>query len=89
VEVAAAAPTSSLLQLTMPANRTRVVATLGTAQTLAWASSYLPAMLARPMAAGLGFHFHGLRPSPRRWWYRRSPGRMAVNALTAGAVVRC
>jgi len=39
----------------MPASRTRVVATLGTAQTLAWASSYyLPAMLARPMAAELG-----------------------------------
>ncbi|WP_458232275.1 MFS transporter [Roseateles sp. P5_E8] len=39
----------------MPASRTRVVATLGTAQTLAWASSYyLPAMLARPMAGDLG-----------------------------------
>ncbi|KQY80891.1 MFS transporter [Pelomonas sp. Root1444] len=39
----------------MSASRTRVVATLGTAQTLAWASSYyLPAMLARPMAAELG-----------------------------------
>lgn len=39
----------------MTASRTRVVATLGTAQTLAWASSYyLPAMLARPMAAELG-----------------------------------
>lgn len=39
----------------MAASRTRVVATLGTAQTLAWASSYyLPALLARPMAAELG-----------------------------------
>jgi predicted MFS family arabinose efflux permease len=39
----------------MPAARSRVVATLGTAQTLAWASSYyLPAMLAQPMAADLG-----------------------------------
>lgn len=39
----------------MAAGRHRVVATLGTAQTLAWASSYyLPAMLARPMAADLG-----------------------------------
>lgn len=39
----------------MLAGRTRVVATLGTAQTLAWASSYyLPAMLARPMAQELG-----------------------------------
>ncbi|MFM2065964.1 MAG: hypothetical protein RLZZ584_873 [Pseudomonadota bacterium] len=37
------------------AGRTRVVATLGTAQTLAWASSYyLPAVLAAPMAAELG-----------------------------------
>lgn len=35
--------------------RLRVVATLGGAQTLAWASSYyLPALLARPMAAELG-----------------------------------
>lgn len=33
----------------------RVVGALGTAQTLAWASSYyLPAMLAAPMAADLG-----------------------------------
>ncbi|MBW8847204.1 MAG: MFS transporter, partial [Burkholderiales bacterium] len=39
----------------MQPKRTRVVATLGTAQTLAWASSYyLPAMLARPMAGELG-----------------------------------
>ncbi len=39
----------------MAVGRHRVVATLGTAQTLAWASSYyLPAMLARPMAADLG-----------------------------------
>jgi predicted MFS family arabinose efflux permease len=36
-------------------NRTSVVARLGTAQTLAWASSYyLPAMLATSMAADLG-----------------------------------
>ena len=35
--------------------RTRTVCTLGAAQTLAWASSYyLPAMLAAPMAKGLG-----------------------------------
>jgi predicted MFS family arabinose efflux permease len=39
----------------MPAARSRVVATLGTSQTLAWASSYyLPATLAQPMAADLG-----------------------------------
>ena len=36
-------------------HRTSVVARLGTAQTLAWASSYyLPAMLATAMAADLG-----------------------------------
>lgn len=39
----------------MISTRTSVVARLGTAQTLAWASSYyLPAMLATPMAADLG-----------------------------------
>jgi predicted MFS family arabinose efflux permease len=39
----------------MDRTRLRVVATLGSAQTLAWASSYyLAAMLARPMAAELG-----------------------------------
>ena len=39
----------------MAGSRLRVVATLGSAQTLAWASSYyLPALLARPMAAELG-----------------------------------
>jgi predicted MFS family arabinose efflux permease len=37
------------------ASRTTVVAALGTAQTLAWASSYyLPAILAGPIAAGVG-----------------------------------
>ena len=39
----------------MKASPYRVVATLGTAQTLAWASSYyLPAILANPIAAELG-----------------------------------
>lgn len=39
----------------MISQRTRVVAALGTAQTLAWASSYyLPAVLATPMARDLG-----------------------------------
>ncbi len=41
--------------MTMGAARLHVVTTLGTAQTLAWASSYyLPAVLARPMAADVG-----------------------------------
>ena len=39
----------------MSSDRTRVIAGLGTAQTLAWASSYyLVAILANPMAADLG-----------------------------------
>lgn len=39
----------------MKSNRTLTVASLGTAQTLAWASSYyLPAILAVPMARDLG-----------------------------------
>jgi hypothetical protein len=40
----------------MPSNRRfRTVLTLGTAQTLAWASSYyLPAILAAPMSRDLG-----------------------------------
>ena len=39
----------------MQARSTLVVAVLGTTQTLAWASSYyLPAILAEPIAAGLG-----------------------------------
>lgn len=39
----------------MTTSQPRVVAALGTAQTLAWASSYyLPAILANPMAAELG-----------------------------------
>ena len=39
----------------MRARLTLTVAVLGTTQTLAWASSYyLPAILANPIAAGLG-----------------------------------
>ncbi|MGQ3050949.1 MAG: MFS transporter [Roseateles sp.] len=39
----------------MQTHRARVVASLGTTQTLAWASSYyLPAMLVRPIASELG-----------------------------------
>jgi MFS family permease len=39
----------------MPARSTLTVAVIGTTQTLAWASSYyLPAILADPIAAGLG-----------------------------------
>ena len=45
------------MSLSLPADHKRwhTVATLGTAQTLAWASSYyLPAMLAAPMSSDLG-----------------------------------
>ncbi|MEO7335139.1 MAG: MFS transporter, partial [Caldimonas sp.] len=43
------------MPLTMSSGRSGTVAALGTAQTLAWASSYyLPAMLAAPMARELG-----------------------------------
>ena len=39
----------------MRARSTLVVAVIGTTQTLAWASSYyLPAILAEPIASGLG-----------------------------------
>ncbi|MFY0479901.1 MFS transporter [Achromobacter marplatensis] len=52
----------------------RVVGSLGTAQTLAWASSYyLPAMLAAPMASDLGF------PTPTV--YAAFSGAMVVSAL--------
>lgn len=41
--------------MTAPQRNWPIVLRLGTAQTLAWASSYyLPALLARPMASGLG-----------------------------------
>ena len=43
------------LRPSKPPSKTVVVATLGTTQTLAWASSfYLPAILGAPIAAGLG-----------------------------------
>lgn len=52
----------------------RVVGSLGTAQTLAWASSYyLPAMLAAPMATELGV------PTPTV--YAAFSGAMVVSAL--------
>ena len=48
--------------------RFTTVAALGTAQTLAWASSYyLPAMLAAPMARDLGIA-PPRRSSPRSRW---------------------
>ncbi|CUK03770.1 Major Facilitator Superfamily [Achromobacter sp. 2789STDY5608615] len=53
----------------------RVVGALGTAQTLAWASSYyLPAMLAAPMARDLGI--------PTAAVYAAFSGAMTVSALT-------
>ena len=46
---------AAVTETTLKPNRTVVVATLGTTQTLAWASSYyLPAILGAPIAAALG-----------------------------------
>ncbi len=56
-----------------------VVATLGTAQTLAWASSYyLPAILAGPIAGGVGV--------PSTWVFGAFSGALLIAAF-AGPVV--
>ena len=62
-----------------------VVAALGTAQTLAWASSYyLPAILAGPMAASLGV--------PQAWVFGAFLGCAAalggLGAVAGGAIDR-
>lgn len=57
-----------------PAHRTAIVAALGTAQTVAWASSYyLPAVLAGPMARSMGV-------SPV-WVFAAFSSAMVVSAL--------
>lgn len=64
----------------MALGRPGTVAALGTAQTLAWASSYyLPAMLAAPMARDLGVS----TPTAPRWLERASA------PLLAAVVRRC
>lgn len=58
-----------------------VVATLGTAQTLAWASSYyLPAILAGPIAAGIGV--------PSTWVFAAFSGALLIAAFAGPAVGR-
>ncbi len=72
---AAAAPPAA------PPGATRVVVALGTAQTLAWASSYyLPAVLAAPMARDLG-----LSPS---WVFGAFSAALVLSALLGPAVGR-
>jgi MFS family permease len=62
-------------------SRALVVATLGTAQTLAWASSYyLPAILADPIAAGIGM--------PRTWVFGAFSGALLIAAFAGPAVGR-
>ncbi|GAA0592786.1 MFS transporter [Craurococcus roseus] len=57
-----------------PASRAGVVAVLGTAQTLAWASSYyLPAILAAPMAAEFGV--------PASWVFGAFSAALVVSAF--------
>lgn len=62
-------------------SRHLVVATLGTAQTLAWASSYyLPAILAGPIAAGIGL--------PSTWVFGAFSGALLIAAFAGPAVGR-
>jgi predicted MFS family arabinose efflux permease len=58
-----------------------VVATLGTTQTLAWGSSYyLPAILADPIALGIGV--------PRSWVFAAMSGALLIAAFAGPAVGR-
>jgi MFS family permease len=62
-------------------SRRVVVAALGTAQTLAWASSYyLPAILADPIGASLGI--------PRSWVFGAFSGALLIAAFAGPAVGR-
>jgi MFS family permease len=64
-----------------PPGARRVVIALGTAQTLAWASSYyLPAILGAPMAAELGM--------PASWVFGAFSGALVLSALLGPAVGR-
>jgi MFS family permease len=64
-----------------PLARYRIVATLGVAQTLAWASSYyLPAILADPIARGIGI--------PRTWVFGAFSGALLIAAFAGPAVGR-
>ena len=62
-------------------SRRLVVVALGTAQTLAWASSYyLPAILADPISAGIGV--------PRSWIFGAFSGALLIAAFAGPAVGR-
>jgi len=62
-------------------SRTVVVAALGIAQTLAWASSYyLPAILAEPIGASIGV--------PRSWVFGAFSGALLIAAFAGPAVGR-
>jgi len=62
-------------------SRIIVITALGAAQTLAWGSSYyLPAILADPIAAGLGV--------PRSWVFGAFSGALLIAAFTGPAVGR-
>jgi predicted MFS family arabinose efflux permease len=62
-------------------SRRFVVATLGTTQTLAWGSSYyLPAILADPIALGIGV--------PRSWVFAAMSGALLIAAFAGPAIGR-
>lgn len=62
-------------------SRALVVAALGTSQTLAWASSYyLPAILAEPIAAGLGLS--------RAWFFGAFSASLLISAVAGPYVGR-
>src|SRR6185437_14949802 len=62
-------------------SRAVVVTALGTTQTLAWASSYyLPAILAGPIAAGIGV--------PSSWVFGAFSGALLIAAFAGPAVGR-
>src|SRR5262249_6373796 len=70
------------IQDTGPArSRSLIVATLGTSQTLAWASSYyLPAILADPISAGIGV--------PRAWFYAAFSLALLIAAFAGPSIGR-
>lgn len=74
----------------MSSRQARVIASLGAAQTLAWASSYyLPAILANPMAAELGLthavDLHSVFLRPARFRIPRAAVRQADRPASSGA----
>jgi MFS family permease len=68
--------------VTVPAgSRTAIVATLGTSQTLAWASSYyLPAILADPISVGIGI--------PRAWFFAAVSLALLIAAFSGPSIGR-